>query len=212
MTTTIRTLFSNTLYSILSLLLILIVCYYWIDIPTSVWVATHNINPLIMDISQTCAVLFKSAHWLIVAIVVGAIGLYVRYIQRNTKNAQSLLFFSAAVIVAFILCFVFKVILARYRPYMLMDHGLYGFHLFSLRDTINSMPSGHTCCSFAGFFALSLICHRWWATLGFMAIALVIALSRIVILQHYPSDVIFGAYLGILSVLWVQALMHYRQS
>ena len=39
-------------------------------------------------------------------------------------------------------------------------------------------------------------------TAVFISIALLIGVSRIVVTAHYPSDVVFGAFIGIFTALW----------
>jgi len=94
-----------------------------------------------------------------------------------------------------------KYLLARYRPVMLFDHDLYGLHFFSADWNINSTPSDHTIRAFSIFTALALY-YRRLAVL-FIAVAVLVGLSRIAVTAHYLSDVIFGAYIGIFTSLWV---------
>ncbi|MCX7727730.1 MAG: phosphatase PAP2 family protein [Chitinispirillaceae bacterium] len=58
-----------------------------------------------------------------------------------------------------------------------------------------SFPSGHTCSAFAAATFLALLFKGWWY-LTFIA-ALLVAYSRIYLGQHFPSDVVGGAILGI---------------
>jgi undecaprenyl-diphosphatase len=59
-----------------------------------------------------------------------------------------------------------------------------------------SFPSGHTLSSFAAAGVLSVYFTQY--RLIFMAIAFLIALSRLYLHVHYPTDVIAGIILGIL--------------
>ena len=69
-----------------------------------------------------------------------------------------------------------------------------------------SLPSGHSAAAFAG--ALLLTTHL--PALGplFYAIALIVALSRIYLGVHYPSDVVFGAAAGTVLATAYRALLH----
>lgn len=94
-----------------------------------------------------------------------------------------------------------KFLLGRYRPVMLFEQGLYGLHFFSTEWELNSTPSGHTLRAFSLLTALSMLYKRFTAV--FMFIATLIGLSRIAVTAHYPSDVVFGAFIGVFTALWV---------
>ena len=67
---------------------------------------------------------------------------------------------------------------------------------FSLKPISYSFPSGHTLSSFAAAEMLSLYFTQY--RLVFMSIAFLIALSRLYLYVHYPTDVIAGFILGLL--------------
>lgn len=94
-----------------------------------------------------------------------------------------------------------KYLLGRYRPIMLFDHNLYGLHFFSSKWVLNSTPSDHTIRAFSLLTALSMLCRRF--TVLFISLAGVIGLSRVGMTDHYPSDVVFGAFIGTCTALWV---------
>ncbi|WP_051180042.1 phosphatase PAP2 family protein [Selenomonas ruminantium] len=61
-----------------------------------------------------------------------------------------------------------------------------------------SFPSGHTVCAFALAFIVWRL-HRGWERVLVMALAVVMAFSRLYLGAHYPTDVLAGvvvAYLG----------------
>ncbi len=93
-----------------------------------------------------------------------------------------------------------KYLLGRYRPIMLFDHNVYGLHFFSSEWALNSTPSGHTLRSFTILTALSMLYRR--LTPVFIALAILIGASRVVVTAHYPSDIVFGAFIGIFTALW----------
>lgn len=65
-----------------------------------------------------------------------------------------------------------------------------------------SFPSGHTAASFAAVFALKTAGSPLWKPA--MAVAAVIAFSRLYLYVHWPSDVLAGALLGA-AVGWAGA-------
>lgn len=70
------------------------------------------------------------------------------------------------------------------------------FNLLISKPMSYSFPSGHTLSSFAVAEVLSMYFGEY--KLIFMAMAFLIALSRIYLYVHYPTDVIAGIVIGIL--------------
>ncbi len=68
-----------------------------------------------------------------------------------------------------------------------------------------SFPSGHTSTSIGAAFALLLGCRKKYLAVGIPAfiLSLAIGFSRIYVHIHFPTDVIFGAIVGILSAIAV---------
>lgn len=92
-----------------------------------------------------------------------------------------------------------KNLFARTRPYDVTEVELL---VAKLHDF--SFPSGHTLVSFEAATALWYY-HRRWGIAAFVLAAL-IALSRLYLFVHYPTDVLAGALLGIgigLASCWV---------
>ena len=90
---------------------------------------------------------------------------------------------------------VMKNLFARPRPYNL-DPSLSHRLAFGEMSTDFSFPSGHTLASFEAAMSVFLYHKKWGvATLSF---AVLIGISRIFLLVHYPSDVLAGALFGIL--------------
>lgn len=67
--------------------------------------------------------------------------------------------------------------------------------------TNNTFPSGHTATAFATFLMLSLIFSpKTWGVF-FFALAFIVSISRIYLVQHFFVDTYAGAFLGVLSAL-----------
>ena len=60
-----------------------------------------------------------------------------------------------------------------------------------------SFPSGHTAASFASVAALKTANSRLWKPA--LALAVVIALSRLYLYAHWPTDILGGVAVGILA-------------
>ena len=107
---------------------------------------------------------------------------------------------------------ILKKLVARTRPYEVID----GLKLLTKNATDFSFPSGHSASAFA---AAAAICKtqkgskwRWIVLIG----AVCMALSRLYIGIHYPSDVICGALSGTLcglaaAFLTDAAVKHFRK-
>lgn len=212
MSVTVRNLLSNTFYSLLMLILVVVIFYYFLDLPIDQWVFSNVNSAWLNGISQYVADIFAPNYIFAVGVLVSVIGLYLHFVQRKPAAAKPWLVCGGGAVLAFVVAFAIKVILARYRPFELFEHGLYGFHFFSTADQINSMPSGHSVLISAFCFALSRIVQRWWATVLLLVLALTVMATRIILIRHYPSDIIVGAYIGIMSVIWVQTLLNYKKS
>lgn len=87
---------------------------------------------------------------------------------------------------------IIKHIVRRARPYNKQTR----IKLLIAKPISYSFPSGHTLSSFAVAEVLSMYFVKY--KLIFMAIACLIALSRVYLFVHYPTDVIAGIILGVL--------------
>ena len=102
---------------------------------------------------------------------------------------------AAALIIDLLLCNVLlKNLVARTRPYDVNT----GIQLLVAKLRDYSFPSGHTAASFASVTALYLSGERriWIIAL---VISCLIAVSRLYLYVHYPTDVLGGIIFGCLS-------------
>ncbi|NVO17860.1 MAG: phosphatase PAP2 family protein [Rhodoplanes sp.] len=89
--------------------------------------------------------------------------------------------------------------IGRLRP---SELGPYVYAPLSWRSEYASLPSGHTVTSFAALVAIGAV---WPAARPVMWIyALSIALSRILVSAHFPSDVLAGAAFGAFGAILVR--------
>jgi lipid A 4'-phosphatase len=113
--------------------------------------------------------------------------------MRRAARIPALLF--AAIALSGIAVDLLKVIVGRPRPKLLFASGAYEFSWIGLGADHWSFPSGHAATGAA--LATALWC-LWPRPLLFYAIgAALVAASRVVMGAHYFSDVVMGAFIGI---------------
>ena len=96
---------------------------------------------------------------------------------------------------------IVKRLIGRARPLRIEGSDL-SFAPFSWRVDFASLPSGHSSTAFAAAVALGALFPR--ARTALWIYAGIIALSRVVLTAHYPSDVIAGAVVGGCGALLVR--------
>lgn len=94
-----------------------------------------------------------------------------------------------------------KLAIGRERPRFLFRDGTSDFHPFGLDLVDCGFPSGHTQSIWTAMLALSFIYPPLRPM--FLAAAVLIAASRIIIGAHYAGDVAAGIYIAVVAaVLW----------
>ncbi len=160
----------------------------WISELRTEWLDT--VLPMISSFGD------KGIGWIIVAIILACIPKY-----RKAGITMGL---------ALIFCLLLgnmtlKPLIARPRPYNYVpDMTLL---VAPLADF--SFPSGHTFASFASATALFL-CHKKLGIAAYL-LAITIAFTRLYLYVHFPSDVLAGMVLGILSGWIAYQMLSYIQ-
>jgi len=95
-----------------------------------------------------------------------------------------------------------KWIVGRGRPFVGGPPNPFNFAHFAGTEAYASFPSAHAMTAFALAFAVSAV---WPRARGLMmAYALIIAVTRLVLLAHHPSDVVAGALFGVIGAMCVR--------
>ena len=89
---------------------------------------------------------------------------------------------------------IVKRMIGRARPYVGPQDDPFAYIPFIWKPAYASMPSGHSTTAAAAAVAIGAV---WPASRGVMWIyALLIMFSRVVVLEHHPSDVLAGGLVG----------------
>ena len=99
-----------------------------------------------------------------------------------------------SIIVAGIACNVLKYIMGVARPKYFFLENAERIDFFNIIQKMNSFPSGHTQAAFTMAVLILFYVNRF-SILVFL-LASLMGISRIFMSMHFPSDIIFGAYLG----------------
>jgi len=112
---------------------------------------------------------------------------------QKTKHSNVLLIF-CSIFATGVVVELLKVFIGRARPILFEALEFTGFFPPSFDWVFNSMPSGHTAISFAALVMIGMLAPRvkplTWT------LAVLIGVSRICVGDHWLSDVIFGAFIG----------------
>lgn len=179
-------------YLIVICSLLSIISYFFFD--RSIALSFHYDNPyrpMISFISE----IGTSTWYLVGSIILYG---YFHFIQRNLCWRDRALFLFMAIAISGIAGNIIKVIGGRARPNGLFEHDYWGFYGWGTQSLFQSFPSGHsiTAAALATVIALYFPRYRVVAVI----LALVVGATRVVLNNHYPSDVFIGLLIGFLSV------------
>lgn len=103
-----------------------------------------------------------------------------------------------------------KKIVGRQRPYNEYPGEISYYHF----EKDSSFPSGHTSNAFATATTLSLTFKKWYVTVPAYLWATASGYSRLYLGQHYPTDVLAGAAVGVGSAFlsrWLTEKIFYKK-
>jgi undecaprenyl-diphosphatase len=141
---------------------------------------------------KTVAVFF--ARWLIVLFFVGLMGIYLR--QKTTAWQKHWLKETGwSVLLAFVLALSLSEAIQRVRPFVAFPELVTAWIPFPSSQF--AFPSAHAATVFAGAFAAKRALPSFAG--GFLLIAFLVAFGRVCVGVHFPTDVLFGAFIGWLA-------------
>ncbi|PKN05735.1 MAG: phosphatase PAP2 family protein [Deltaproteobacteria bacterium HGW-Deltaproteobacteria-9] len=185
------------------LMVLMTISYALIDRPLSLF--CQDLNPEVIQVFQWITKLGQSTGYLVGFAV---LFVFFKYFRRRPIAAHRALFLFTAVALSGVIINLIKPLVGRMRPKLLFEANLYGFDPFRIGYEYNSFPSGHATTVFALATALALFFPRW--RLPLVGFAVVVGVSRIVVGAHYLSDVMAGAYVGLMTVFLLVLLCRRR--
>lgn len=172
----------------------LLICIFLFIFDTPLWLAARDLIP--PDFYFIAKLITNRGLFLFYAIF-AALFVYSLFIKNRRLTGLCLAYLKAQIIVSFAVVRVLKIVLGRSRP----GHGA-DFTFFSLNSRYNAFPSGHSADAFvSGVFLYYLLRQSKYAGSRFVPLiyAFLIAVSRVFVSAHYPSDVAAGMAIGIMG-------------
>lgn len=113
-------------------------------------------------------------------------GLALNLVQKRRLLPGAWLYVGAAQFIATCVGDFSKPLFGRLRPFQALEGGAWRDQWFMGAD-YGSFPSGHAAFYFGLFVPIAVVAPRWGLPL--LAVPLLIAVERVISLDHYPSDV-----------------------
>ena len=127
--------------------------------------------------------------------------------EKWRRAREWALFSLLSLITGGVLAQLFKHIFGRHRPYAEALLTSQEFSPFTINYEYHSLPSGHSQVLFSVASVLSILWPRvWWLWLG---VAIVFATTRVITLNHWVSDIVAGAAVGMFGTVLTFRLMKF---
>ena len=206
--------------------------YFFIDAPLANYF--HNTLPNYPYAYQTLFIITELGHFF-GALVIACLYLVYRKLYLHTSlydiKTQAIALLKA-LILSGIFVNILKVLYGRARPIELFNNNNYNFyplhqafsiikplfvtsttdissHIVNNSYSFSSFPSGHSITAFVVFSFLAFNFNSLKYKILFFSIGAIIALSRVILSQHFFSDVLIGSLLGFgFAYYFFHTLMH----
>jgi undecaprenyl-diphosphatase len=171
----------NPLMLLTAILVMVFLTYFAVNYDAQIFSAIKSIQNPVLDV-----IMLSITN--IATLYIGVpIVLALAYLSKNRKLLADLF---VALLIGIALTLLLKMAIARPRPEDIMNVGFWASATFS------SFPSDHASTAFVMFGIIGHHLKKW--RLWFFLLAVLVAVSRIYLGVHFPTDVLAGAFLGIL--------------
>lgn len=147
------------------------------------WIETHLRVGFLTPIMQAITVLGNGgAFWIVLTVLL--------LLFKKTRRA-GVCCALALILDLLVVNIAIKPLVARMRPYQVLEQ----ITVLTNLPGDHSFPSGHSAASFAAAWALFRSGRKKWGAWA-LVLACLIALSRLYVGVHYPTDVLGGTIIG----------------
>lgn len=190
---------AKTLISAFGVTILVVFCYLYID-RSAAYAALTLKGTGWHEMAKQTSLCANHAFYNILLALGFLFGAFDALMNGLTERSKSILYICTAVAAAMLVGDVLKDLFGRARPPLLFEKDIYGF--FPLTDNYlhSSFPSGHTLRIFSAMTAVGFVLPR--LRVPALTLAVLVGISRVVALKHYPSDVLFGAFIGLTAAVW----------
>lgn len=194
----------NTVISTLFMSIIYILLYNYVDQKLALYLSTH-IDSKTVDLSTALSLIATPKLWTLIGLIGFAVFWVLYHQNRLFTLRKSILYISSSIILAQTIGTFIKYMLGRARPILFLQEHFYGFHPFTFDRFYHSTPSGHS----LSIFAVACMTYLLFRRLGWLAflVAIMVAVTRVILNEHFLSDVVLGAYLGGLSAVLAYSVL-----
>lgn len=193
----------NGILAFIGCVLLVFICYEWIDKPVFYWVYSHHLNQIALLKWFTH---IPEAFIASLGIIYPLLVIRFCYGKWTTKD-KIILATSNSLAIAYFLRGPLKFVFGRYWPISWIDNNpsllgnnAYGFKWFHNSTAYQAFPSGHETATVA-VMALIWIVYpklRWVSVM----VSLIVAIGLIGMCYHFVGDVIAGGFLGALTAYY----------
>jgi|GEM_PF-5159574 len=182
-----------------------IISYLFIDKTVAIALSQLHHDDLFYKTGAFIDAWMSSKQMIYIELLIGAISnWYVLKGKNEIARKYAMVFLGY--LIAYVVTFAIKMIVARYRPDLLLSDQLYGLSWFNTAKAFTSMPSGHAAVNFALALSVSIyLCAKYRIICVVLILySVAVAISRVVINAHYLSDVLIALTVALWSIVFVR--------